>query len=1198
MGLRRSSLVVFAGLLAIGLFAASPFLCNRLVGTGEAFNYSLSSADAVVQMREGIVPPLAGQTIYAFNGRIHPLRNAPYLHYLAAGIDLVTLRRLSFWEIQNVSLVLSFVAAVLACYGALRRATDCPRLPALLLSAAYGLSPALLGAAYSYDLFMTVHAAVFVPLALAACVRGALHPSFSADAGLAACLAATWLAHPPVAMWLTFAVFLGRTAFFLYRPSWIAVGRGIGAVLLGAVLSVFVFISVRALETSTDILTGEAAWKAIPDEILQGIVGAFPAALQPVGRQANGLGDLQFGYVAWGLLLSIPVFLVLGKRAENPLDRRKGILAWILAGTSAVLLALTLPVPHFTAWVWHHVPVAVLELTNIWPMQRLYLVALPFTLFGAALALPWHRLTGDVKNGYTETALVAFALWTLFEAQPFISRGYGDRRGIDETRALYQPSNLDLTITSYSFIGAPSTFVNGVIDPQFEFRLLRGGAVEAASNMASAAELSPVVARGALNPAEHPTVVLKPGKRYLLSVDFKAKPMKGDLELVGPGVHRVYALPSAGNPKGFGMLEGQRRSIPLWTDGKDPETVELRTIAPEFDAQPEESADFAGYTLRQVDLASLPIRLESLVPMRFTVEAPDLGMTVETPRRFVAGYSASVNGLRVTPLRSPDGQVMVPIPRGRSTVVLTYEGPVAVRLAFWVTVFGWAAFAVWRLFGSPSPRVLGAPIGSVLWRHRTFFLAGLAVAAGAGGYAYLHRHALPPKLTKAGPLRIQFTLPYGQTGVAQPLLTTGHISAGSIIFVTCIDDRHVRVSADVWGSLYESVPIEVDFSQPHWLTVSDSALMPAKDPALLLVSHEEASHLRGELRIELDGHTVIRRTCSAYEAGPGELFIGSAPFGSNTVAAFLGEIQDARRLAIPRTLTLPAGQHARMRLRFPKGRAGTSEALLSVASGSKARTVFATYLPSGAIRISSCGAGGSELQTAEVSCDAESEHELDFEVGETNDRTLRLEVGCLLEGQRLFGGSGIHPAGIPPVLNSGIGLYGAPGVEERFTGPLMDFFPVADVPKLITQEGGTEHIVVSLPADRLGRREPLLTTGHAGAGDLVYLVYEDTNHVRVGYDHWGVVGTLSESLPIDYSEAHEFWITSRALGPIFPGRTSDPLIVSVDGQTVLRSTQTPFPSLFSEVTVAANRIGASTADPAFSGRLEFAERVQKPPAPR
>src|SRR5580704_16902719 len=138
------SLAIAVGLLLVGLLAASPFMNKGLVGTGEAYNYSLSVADALKQMQSGVMPPLAGQTEYAFNARIHPLRNAPYLYYLCAGLDLVTFHKLPFWQVQNLSLILSLVGAVFACYGGLRWGADCPRTLAAFLSCDYALAPPLM----------------------------------------------------------------------------------------------------------------------------------------------------------------------------------------------------------------------------------------------------------------------------------------------------------------------------------------------------------------------------------------------------------------------------------------------------------------------------------------------------------------------------------------------------------------------------------------------------------------------------------------------------------------------------------------------------------------------------------------------------------------------------------------------------------------------------------------------------------------------------------------------------------------------------------------------------------------------------------------------------------------------------------------------------------------------------------------------
>src|SRR5271157_5774816 len=77
-------------LFAAGTYAAAPFLRSTYVGTGEAYNYNLSIADAVTQFRAGVFPVLVGQTEFAFNGRIHPVRTAPLFCCAACLIDFAT----------------------------------------------------------------------------------------------------------------------------------------------------------------------------------------------------------------------------------------------------------------------------------------------------------------------------------------------------------------------------------------------------------------------------------------------------------------------------------------------------------------------------------------------------------------------------------------------------------------------------------------------------------------------------------------------------------------------------------------------------------------------------------------------------------------------------------------------------------------------------------------------------------------------------------------------------------------------------------------------------------------------------------------------------------------------------------------------------------------------------------------------------
>ncbi len=112
-------------LFSVGIYAAEPFLRGTFVGTGEAYNYGLSVADAVTQARSGVFPVLVGQTEFAFNGRIHPLRTAPWYCCAACILDFATFHSLNFWQLQDAILTLSIVATAFTAYGRLALVGGC-----------------------------------------------------------------------------------------------------------------------------------------------------------------------------------------------------------------------------------------------------------------------------------------------------------------------------------------------------------------------------------------------------------------------------------------------------------------------------------------------------------------------------------------------------------------------------------------------------------------------------------------------------------------------------------------------------------------------------------------------------------------------------------------------------------------------------------------------------------------------------------------------------------------------------------------------------------------------------------------------------------------------------------------------------------------------------------------------------------------
>ena len=87
--------VTLLGLVAAWLL--HPFATNRQIGAGDALWYANMLADFCLQWRGGVFPVFAGQTEFAFNGAVYPLRVAPLYQHLGGVLDLLTGRQLGWF---------------------------------------------------------------------------------------------------------------------------------------------------------------------------------------------------------------------------------------------------------------------------------------------------------------------------------------------------------------------------------------------------------------------------------------------------------------------------------------------------------------------------------------------------------------------------------------------------------------------------------------------------------------------------------------------------------------------------------------------------------------------------------------------------------------------------------------------------------------------------------------------------------------------------------------------------------------------------------------------------------------------------------------------------------------------------------------------------------------------------------------------
>jgi len=524
-----------------------------------------------------------------------------------------------------------------------------------------------------------------------------------------------------------------------------------------------------------------------------------------------------------------------------------------------------------------------------------------------AFALVWRPparpVTGFLRDAAIFVMVVA-TLWTGWQSLRFVVRGFSSHLDAAVSARTHRPENVNLTLISYALFDPPPWFVNGVMDPLMEFRLRAPfDAHEVIAN--GTAPFAETVASGMFRVAETesdrliltPRLLLQPGLRYRLTLDFKAPPQTMLLQLRGRTFFRQYPLPAAGQPRGFGMLPGNGRSLFLWTTGHSPEEVELHLVASGIENQ--SRMRFAGFKLEAVAPDQLPVVVESLVPLRARVHAESAGY-LEVPRMYLDGYRATVDSRPVFVQASPDALVLLPVPAGESRVEVRYVGSRLLRLAFWLTCAGWCTVGGWLVLptrGRASLRTACFAVGRKLWRIK-WWLLGAATAITAAVWA---GRAWERQRAAVGPIVMKVVFPRNFWQGSQPLVVTGKPHAGTFVYVRYDDPRHLRIGTDVWGLLGKlSEPVEVDYYAVHQIEISTGALYPLDHPAMRALPPAEREALHRQLRVVLDGRVVLDETVQQYETQLSEITVGENRIGgSNAGIRFTGTILDVHRGPVP-----------------------------------------------------------------------------------------------------------------------------------------------------------------------------------------------------------------------------------------------------------------------------------------------------------
>jgi hypothetical protein len=518
-------------------------------------------------------------------------------------------------------------------------------------------------------------------------------------------------------------------------------------------------------------------------------------------------------------------------------------------------------------------------------------------VFAAMSAAQRLDTLSERRAAIAALAVAAAIVWSLSEARTLIAHGAAAGTGEERSAQLFRPENVRPSRTSYMFFGFyPSYFSNSPMDPVLETRLVDERTLEVIADGST-------IVGGGQAPGAHevdleeqaneriePGVPIPPGQTSLLRFDFSGRDVEGVLVLRGRSLFREYSLPQSGEEKSFGSGPTNSHVIALrnTTPGEDSIRMDFfpDSIA---DSAHGAARPFARLSVEPLAAGEHVIELRSLLPFHAVVKAARPAV-LETPKVYVPGYGARVNGRNAPVVRTGAGLVGVPLETGMSDVIVDYPGNPLLRWTYRASLVGWLSIALFAV-GMPAM----SPPGS--WRRTQLapgvgarrarrILPVLALACILAPLAVIFKWPSPAS-HREGALRVVLKLPAGAAQRNEPLVTTGRTGAGDVIYIEYLGHDRIAVGHDCWGyGGAVSKPFVVDFLAPQFVEVAMDSLSQRPSPQ---AGPPDAGHRGASVR--WNGREILTDAKDSYPPGPEDTEVGKNMIGASTcVPAFSGEI--------------------------------------------------------------------------------------------------------------------------------------------------------------------------------------------------------------------------------------------------------------------------------------------------------------------
>lgn len=426
----------------------------------------------------------------------------------------------------------------------------------------------------------------------------------------------------------------------------------------------------------------------------------------PVSRNLDQASDSQPGLVLWAaLVLSLGSFFVRASR----------VAAGILVCTAVVVIACFIRIPAWSDFLVGYAPRHLAPILNFPLILRLLPACLAIIVFAAYLS--WEQIEGRTLYRVCITAFSIGAVgYSAAEVSKFWHRGVVATSSHRDSKRILLSENMKVERFVYDLLPSNRYFSNNATDGRIESRLLASdnSVLYGPDQMALESEKGGPVET--LNLYEEkkdkpnewhplgPRLTVPAGEDLFLHFTFfPTVSYKGVLIFSSTeGDYREYLLDNPGFENAFGVGGSHSSVLTIWNSTDQPAHYRLIFLSRDPQAPPAFIDNFARLTVSHFAAVPHAIELKSFVPYHAEVRI-EKPAVLETPRVFLPGYRAIVDGVGQPLIRSQQGLVALAMNAGKHDVIIRFVGTPKLRLAAWISGLGWLIFIVTRFSRRDEP---------------------------------------------------------------------------------------------------------------------------------------------------------------------------------------------------------------------------------------------------------------------------------------------------------------------------------------------------------------------------------------------------------------------------------------------------------------------------------------------------------------